>query len=218
MPEPMTIFGFGLGLGGLMLRIGRKHFEITKKIADVLLGVILLGLSLPMMAFCIFITKLSSRGPAFYTQIRLGKNGRPFRMYKLRTMYSDAEQHSGVTWARKNDNRVVPPCRWMRLSHLDELPQLVNVIRGEMSLVGPRPERPEIMQHLRDHYDNVDRRLAVRPGITGLAQIRAGYDTDIRAFRHKLKADLEYIANRHWGLDLLILLQTIRKFYDKTAR
>jgi lipopolysaccharide/colanic/teichoic acid biosynthesis glycosyltransferase len=105
----------------------------------------------------------------------------------------------------------------MRRSHVDELPQLLNVIKGDMSLVGPRPERPEILAKLADAYPEVNRRLAVRPGITGLAQIRNGYDTSIDAFRRKLEADLEYIDRRNWSLELAILAKTVLKLNDKAA-
>ena len=106
----------------------------------------------------------------------------------------------------------------MRLSHMDELPQILNVIRGEMSLVGPRPERPEILAELEVHYPNVLDRLSVKPGITGLAQVRNGYDSTIDAFRHKLEADMEYIEHRTWIMELCILARTLTKIYDTGAR
>ena len=105
----------------------------------------------------------------------------------------------------------------MRKSHVDELPQLFNVVRGDMSLIGPRPERPEILAELEKVYPEVHRRLAVRPGITGLAQVRNGYDTSVEAFRHKLKADLEYVERQNWSTELRILAATLGKLNDKTA-
>jgi lipopolysaccharide/colanic/teichoic acid biosynthesis glycosyltransferase len=106
----------------------------------------------------------------------------------------------------------------MRLSHVDELPQLINVIKGEMSLVGPRPERPEILDDLEQTYPNVRHRLTVKPGITGLAQIRDGYDTTVEGFRHKLRSDLEYIHNMSWKNELSILLKTFSKLHDSKAK
>jgi lipopolysaccharide/colanic/teichoic acid biosynthesis glycosyltransferase len=153
----------------------------------------------------------------FFCQTRLGKNGKPFRMFKLRTMYSSAESASGAVWAERNDPRVVPSCRWMRRSHVDELPQLINVVRGDMSLIGPRPERPEILAELEKTYPDIRRRLAVRPGITGLAQVRCGYDTSVEAFRNKLKADLEYIERRNWLTEIRILAATVTKLNDRAA-
>jgi lipopolysaccharide/colanic/teichoic acid biosynthesis glycosyltransferase len=105
----------------------------------------------------------------------------------------------------------------MRRCHVDELPQLINVVKGDMSLVGPRPERPEIFAELEKVYPDIRRRLAVRPGITGLAQVRNGYDTTVEAARHKLKADLEYVERRHWGMEFRILAETVTKLNDRTA-
>jgi lipopolysaccharide/colanic/teichoic acid biosynthesis glycosyltransferase len=138
-------------------------------------------------------------------------------MYKLRTMYQGAESASGAIWAMDHDPRVIGLCRWMRRSHLDELPQLLNVIKGDMSLVGPRPERPEILCELEKEYPDIRKRLTVRPGLTGLAQVRNGYDTSIAAFRHKLEADLEYIERRNWSLELSIMARTLLKINDRSA-
>jgi lipopolysaccharide/colanic/teichoic acid biosynthesis glycosyltransferase len=217
MPEPITIISVGGGLTGLTVHMARRHFEMAKEVVDVVLSAVALILAAPVLLVCAAMIKLSDRGPVFYVQTRLGRNGRPFRMVKLRTMYQDAESRSGAQWAQDKDPRVIPLCRWMRKSHVDELPQLINVIRGEMSLVGPRPERPEIMQDLEAHYPNIRERLAVRPGITGLAQIRAGYDTTVENFKHKLSADLEYIRTRCWRLELKILAMTFSKFRDRQA-
>jgi len=138
-------------------------------------------------------------------------------MYKLRTMSLGAEEDTGPTWALEDDPRVLPYCRWVRRSHLDELPQLINVFKGEMSLVGPRPERPEIMAQLEKALPGVRSRLVIRPGITGLAQIRNGYDKTMESVRYKLDADMEYITDQRWQLEILILAATLPKFYDKTA-
>ncbi|MFO8012580.1 MAG: sugar transferase [Phycisphaerae bacterium] len=217
MPEPVTIIGVGAGLAALTTHLARRFFNLAKEVFDILAGSVLLALALPILAVCALIIKLSSRGPVVFTQIRVGQDGKPFRMYKLRTMYVDAESASGAVWAAKGDPRVVPACRWMRRCHADELPQLLNVVRGDMSLVGPRPERPEIIEELEKVYPEIRRRLQVRPGITGLAQIRNGYDTSVEAFRDKLLADLEYIERRNWSTELRILAGTLTKLNDKTA-
>jgi len=166
---------------------------------------------------CAIVIKLSGQGRVIYTQVRVGKDGNLFKMYKLRTMRDDAEMDSGPVWAEENDPRILTGCHWMRRSHVDELPQLVNVLKGEMSLVGPRPERPEIMAELEKAYPEFPRRLAVRPGITGLAQIRNGYDKTVENVRHKLEADMEYIASRKWSVEFLILAGTLPKVYDRAA-
>ncbi len=217
MPEPITIVGFGGGVLGLIVHLARRYFETAKEVADVVGGAVLLVLSMPLMAGCIVLIKFSGPGPAFHTQIRAGKGGKPFRMYKLRTMFVGAENDTGAVWAKQGDPRVMPWCRWMRRSHMDELPQLINVIKGDMSLVGPRPERPEIIHQLRQHYPDVDKRLAVRPGITGLAQVRNGYDKGIDGFQLKLESDLDYITRRRWSVDLAILMRTVGKLYDRAA-
>jgi lipopolysaccharide/colanic/teichoic acid biosynthesis glycosyltransferase len=203
---------------GLGAYLSRRYFELTKEICDVVVGFVAFLLALPVIGVCALIIKLSSKGPVFFTQTRAGKGGSPFTIYKLRTMHRGAEDDTGAVWAADNDPRIIRACRWMRRSHVDELPQLINVIRGEMSLVGPRPERPEILAELAATYPNVHDRLAVRPGITGLAQIRNGYDTSVEGFRHKLEADLEYIRTRKWTLEVRILITTLARLRDKTSR
>jgi lipopolysaccharide/colanic/teichoic acid biosynthesis glycosyltransferase len=217
MPEPVTLIGVSAGLLAITSHLARRYFEFAKEVVDIVLGFILLVCCLPILALCAILVKVSSRGPVFYKQIRAGRDGKPFVMYKLRSMYIDAEEATGAVWAQRGDPRVVPACRWMRRSHADELPQLINVIRGDMSLIGPRPERAEIMQELEKAYPEVRRRLAVRPGITGLAQITNGYDTSVEAFRNKLKKDLEYIERRNWTMELRILAATVTKLNDRAA-
>ena len=195
---------------GVTFGLARRYFGAAKEVADIVIASTALLLFAPVLIVCALIIKLSSHGPALFRQVRVGKNGRLFTMYKFRTMYTDAEV-AGAVWASKNDPRVVPVCRWMRASHMDELPQLINVIKGEMSLVGPRPERPEILAALEKRYPKVRERLAVRPGITGLAQVRNGYDTSIGAFRPKLEADLEYIERQNWSTEFRVLFAALRK-------
>ena len=217
MPEPMTMVAVGSGMVGLLGHLSRRYFDRAKEVVDVVCGFVALLISLPIMAVCMIIIKCSSRGPAMFVQQRVGKNGRLFRMYKLRTMYTGAESASGAVWAQRNDPRVISACGWMRRSHMDELPQLLNVIKGDMSLVGPRPERPEILDKLAEVYPDVGKRLVVRPGITGLAQVTNGYDTSVDSFRNKLSADLKYIERRRWSTELRIMAATITKLNDRTS-
>ncbi len=217
MPEPITLVGVGVGVAGLMTQLARRYFELAKEVVDIVLGFLALVLALPLLGLCALLIKLSSKGPVLFTQVRMGKDGKLFKMYKLRTMYVDAESAGKAVWAKAGDPRVVPVCRWMRKSHVDELPQLLNVVRGDMSLVGPRPERPEILSELEKAYPQVRKRLAVRPGITGLAQVTNGYDTTVEAFRKKLEADLAYIERRNWSTELRIMAATFSKFYDAKA-
>ena len=217
MPEPLTLAAMGGGIGVLAF-YGRRYYLIAKEVVDITLGAVALILALPVMALCAAIIKLSSRGPVLFSQVRAGQDGRLFTMYKFRTMHIGAEKGTGAVWAEEGDSRVIPTCRWMRISHMDELPQLFQIVSGAMSLVGPRPERPEIMAKLERHYSNVRDRLAVKPGLTGLAQIRNGYDSSIEGFKHKLEADLEYIEHMSWGLDLKILAMTVTKLLDRKAR
>lgn len=202
-----------------LMRVSQPRlFDVSKTIVDYALAAILLVLVMPILLICGILIKLSSPGVIVFTQTRLGKNGKQFNMLKLRTMCHDAEAHSGPVLASKNDSRILPVCRWMRRSHIDELPQLINVLRGEMSLVGPRPERPEIAEKIYTRLPQFRHRLRVRPGITGLAQVRNGYDTCMDAVKHKLQYDLDYIARRNWALEIGILLTTVVKLYDSSAR
>ena len=137
--------------------------------------------------------KLTSPGPAFYTQTRVGQGGRPFTIYKLRTMIHNCESLTGPRWCMPGDPRVTPAGWLLRVTHLDELPQLLNVLRGEMSLVGPRPERPEFLPQLERALPAYRQRLVVRPGVTGLAQVKLPADTDLDSVRRKLAHDLYYI-------------------------
>jgi lipopolysaccharide/colanic/teichoic acid biosynthesis glycosyltransferase len=172
------------------------------------LTVVLFLLTAPLLLFAVVLVKLTSRGPAFYLQVRLGRNGRPYRIYKVRTMLHDCERLTGPRWATKGDARITPVGRFLRASHLDELPQFWNVLRGEMSLIGPRPERPEIVQELERVIPNYRLRLRVRPGISGLAQVQLPPDTDLASVRLKLAYDLYYVRHFNLGLDLRLMLAT----------
>jgi len=219
MTEVLAPIAFMAMTGGIAVLGHYPHTYSTasKRAVDLALGGLALVLGLPILAVCALMVKLSSRGPLLFSQIRVGKNGKLFRMYKFRTMTVDAESDTGAVWATRKDPRVIPACRWMRISHMDELPQIFHVLAGTMSLVGPRPERPCILAELEDHYPNVRERLAVKPGITGLAQVRNGYDSSIESFRHKLAADLEYIEGVGVLADLKIMFLTVTKVYDRKA-
>ncbi len=163
----------------------------------------------PLLAILILLIRATSRGPALFTQERVGKDGRIFHMYKLRTMVADAEKETGAVWAKENDPRITPVGRWLRKTHLDEIPQLMNVLQGEMNLIGPRPERPELVAQLSQEIVDYPKRLAVAPGITGLAQVWSKYDETMEDVRRKVKYDLLYIRQMCLTADLSILFRTV---------
>jgi sugar transferase (PEP-CTERM system associated) len=181
-----------------------------KRAASILVSVVGLILCLPLIPFVILAIKLTSPGPVFYRQRRVGRDGVVFDCYKFRTMRADAEADMGATWALDDDPRITPVGSFLRMSRLDEVPQLWNVLRGDMSLIGPRPERPEFVGTLVEEIPYYNLRHTIRPGITGWAQIRYRYGSSIEDAREKLRYDLFYIKNMSIGLDLLVFLQTIR--------
>jgi len=174
-----------------------------------IIAVIILIIVSPLLAALIVAIRLTSPGPALYRQTRVGLNGKPFAICKLRTMRQDAERGTGAVWARKDDPRVTPLGRVLRKLHLDELPQLINVIRGEMTLVGPRPERPEFVAVLAREVPGYLDRLRVPPGVTGLAQVNLPPDEDIESVRGKLSLDLEYIRRASFSLDIRLMACTL---------
>lgn len=177
-----------------------------------LLGSVLLALSLPVIAVLILLVRMTSRGPGLYRQVRVGKEGHIFVMYKLRSMVQDAESEIGPVWTQGTDDpRITPVGTFLRMSHLDELPQLLNVARGEMALFGPRPERPELVHILADHIPNYLDRLAVKPGITGLAQINLPPDSDLESVRRKLTLDLEYITTANVWMECRMFIWTLMR-------
>jgi len=173
-----------------------------------LLAVVGLLIGAPLMLICAVLVKATSRGPIIYKQVRVGRYGRNFSIYKFRTMRTDAEAN-GAVWAQTGDRRVTPIGTFLRRSRLDELPQLWNILRGDMSLVGPRPERPEFVEQLREKIPFYDLRHLVPPGLTGWAQVRFRYGSTIEDARRKLAYDLYY--TRHCGLtfDAAICLRTL---------
>jgi lipopolysaccharide/colanic/teichoic acid biosynthesis glycosyltransferase len=191
-----------LGAIGLLQPSGYFRW---KDVPGRLLACLLFVLGLPIMALTIAAVRLTSRGPAIFKQTRVGRNCRVYTMYKIRTMRVDAEAATGPVWTQTNDPRITPVGRLIRRLHLDEFPQLINVLRGEMALIGPRPERPEFTQRLAMALPRYLDRLAVRPGITGLAQVNLPPDTDLDSVGRKLVLDLHYVREARLGLDLRLL-------------
>jgi exopolysaccharide biosynthesis polyprenyl glycosylphosphotransferase len=183
---------------------------LLKRIMDLVGSAALSLIASPVMALLAILIPLTSRGSAIYSQERVGRYGRTFRIYKFRTMVSDAERRTGPVLASEFDSRVTPLGRFLRTTRLDELPQLINVLRGDMSLVGPRPERPFFVTEYEQKIPNYALRLQVKPGLTGLAQVKARYNTT--AMR-KLDFDLLYIFNYSFFADLKILSQTLRVIF-----
>jgi lipopolysaccharide/colanic/teichoic acid biosynthesis glycosyltransferase len=184
-----------------------NYFRWKYWVERLLAALLLLPATLVIVAVGLLV-RLTSPGPIIYRQLRVGRHGRTFALYKIRTMRIDAESASGPVWASPGDARITPIGRVLRKLHLDEFPQLINVLKGEMALVGPRPERPEFTQQLALRIPNYLERLAVLPGITGLAQINLPPDTDLDSVRRKVALDLEYIATAGWFLDMRMLLCT----------
>jgi lipopolysaccharide/colanic/teichoic acid biosynthesis glycosyltransferase len=183
------------------------RYDAVKSVFDVPAAVVLLVISAPVVLLAMLVVRLTSRGPAVYTQKRLGSNGRVFTIFKIRTMYLGSEPN-GARWSLPGDKRVTPVGRLLRWSHVDELPQLLNVLRGEMSLIGPRPERPEIVAQLEKSLPEYRLRLLVRPGVTGLAQVLLPPDADLNSVRMKLNFDMYYIRRMNPWLDLRIAVGT----------
>jgi lipopolysaccharide/colanic/teichoic acid biosynthesis glycosyltransferase len=196
----------------------RKRFALVKELADRCLAIVGLLLVLPLLAIFAVLIKLTSKGPVFFRQPRVGKGGEVFEIIKLRTMYFDAEDATGPIWAKPNDPRITPVGRFLRMTHFDEVPQLLNVIKGEMSIVGPRPERPVFVDRFKDQIRNYSERLRVKPGITGLAQVCHKYDETLRDVKRKLAYDLLYIQRMCLMVDLAILFMTVRRLTGKGAR
>jgi lipopolysaccharide/colanic/teichoic acid biosynthesis glycosyltransferase len=188
--------------------VSASRYLAFKPMAEFLFALILLILAAPVIVLTAVLVRLTSRGAAFYSQVRLGKNSRPFLIYKIRTMRQDAERQSGACWSTKGDPRVTALGRILRKTHLDELPQLWNVLRGDMSLVGPRPERPEFVPTLEKAIPGYRDRLLVKPGVTGLAQVRLDADTDLESVRRKLKYDIYYVRHLNLWMDLRLIVCT----------
>jgi lipopolysaccharide/colanic/teichoic acid biosynthesis glycosyltransferase len=209
----------GAGPGELLTSydlIPSSYFR-WKGILDRTLAGLLLVPGLPIVGLLALLVRLTSPGPGILRQVRVGKDGRRFAMYKVRTMRSDAEALTGTVWAKPMDPRVTGLGRVLRRFHLDEFPQLFNVVRGDMALIGPRPERPEFVQILSRQIPGYLNRLAVRPGITGLAQLNLPPDTDLESVSRKLVLDLEYVDRAGLWLDARLLLCTFARLFKLPA-
>ncbi len=207
----------------------RERSETASRVLNVGLAVLALIALSPLMLVLAILVKLTSRGPIFYTQTRVGLDrrrrhpatpemvhrrredigGRAFTIYKFRTMCVNAEHLTGAVWAAKEDPRVTPIGRPLRKYRLDELPQILNVLLGDMNIVGPRPERPSIFANLRTTIPAYDYRQQVKPGITGLAQVNQQYDTNLEDVRNKVRFDLEYLRRQSIWEDIRIMLKTV---------
>ena len=200
---------YGLPLMEVHPELLKTWESFAKRFLDLLTSLSILILTLPLWMIIAAMIKLNSHGPVLYRQIRVGKDGRHFKMLKFRSMKTDAEKHTGPVWAGRNDPRVTKVGRFLRKTHLDELPQFLNVVKGDMSLVGPRPERPFFVEKLSKEIPLYKHRHRVKPGITGWAQVKYKYDENIEDVRNKIKYDLFYIENNSWRLDLKILFNTV---------
>lgn len=187
--------------------VGRDRYFTLKSLFDWCMAAMGLVVLFPVMLVIALAVKLTSPGPVLYRQIRVGKDNRPFLIYKFRSMRADAEKN-GAQWAMRDDPRVTPLGRFMRRTHLDEIPQLINVLKGEMSLVGPRPERPIFVSQLSRQIQGYPLRLCVKPGITGLAQVYHRYDESIEDVKVKLDYDLNYVSRCGFWMDLRIIWNT----------
>ena len=177
-----------------------------KRLTDFFLSIVLLIPAIPICLIGAILIMLETKGNPLYTQERVGLNGEKFTIYKLRSMYSDAEK-DGHKWAEKEDSRITKVGSIIRKTRIDELPQLINIIRGEMAIIGPRPERPEFIEEFLKEIPDFNDRLAVKPGITGWAQVNGGYELSPK---EKLKYDQYYIEHEGLKLDTLILFKTIK--------
>ena len=188
-----------------------KHFYArkVKVIFDVVFAIVLLIIGLPLWFFIACVIKLDSKGPVFFKQVRLGKNNEKYTLIKFRTMIENAEIETGPVWTDKKDPRITFVGKWLRRFYLDEVPQLFNVLKGEMSIIGPRPERPYFAEQLVKKYPSYLDRLSVKPGLTGWAQINQSYDISIEDVGQKLKYDFYYIENLNFIFDLQIMIKTI---------
>lgn len=187
----------------------RKAYEMIKRTFDIILALLLGAVFILALPFIALAIKITSSGPIFYHQKRLGRGGKLFEMVKLRTMRSDAEKASGAVWAAENDPRVTPIGRFLRKTRLDEIPQVWNILRGDMSFVGPRSERPEFSQILTQEVPFYEERYLIKPGATGWAQLQKSYYSSVTDTAEKLQYDLYYIKNRSLILDIGILLKTL---------
>lgn len=183
-----------------------KYYEFLKGLFDIVFAILSGIIALPIIAASCVIVRIESPGSPIFKQKRLGLNGKEFEIYKIRSMYSGAEKDSGAKWTEKDDPRITKTGRFIRRMKIDELPQLLNVLKGDMSIVGPRPERKIFYEIFRSEIPDFEDRISVKPGITGLAQVNGGYDLTPA---EKFKLDMKYIEKRCILFDLKIILRTV---------
>lgn len=200
---------YGIPLIDIMPELMPEWEKKLKRLMDIFISFLILIISSPVILLTSVAIKIDSKGPIFFKQERLGQNGKPFNVYKFRSMIKDAEKYSGPVWSQKDDPRVTRMGKIIRRFRIDEIPQMYNVLKGEMSLVGPRPERAFFVEKLSQEIPYYKRRLKVRPGITGWAQIKHKYDETIEDVKIKLRYDLFYIENMSIRMDFKILLRTV---------
>lgn len=200
---------YGMPLIDIMPELMPEWEKKLKRLMDIVVSLLILILSAPITILTSIAIKIDSEGPIFFKQERLGQNGKPFNVYKFRSMIKDAEKYTGPVWSTKDDPRVTRMGKFVRKVRIDEIPQMLNVLKGEMSLVGPRPERAFFVEKLSEEIPYYRRRLKVRPGVTGWAQIKHKYDETIDDVKIKLKYDLFYIENMSLRMDFKILLRTV---------
>jgi exopolysaccharide biosynthesis polyprenyl glycosylphosphotransferase len=200
---------YGIPLIDIMPELMPEWEKKIKRIFDILVSLIILILASPILIITAIAIKIDSKGPVFFKQERMGQNGKIFNILKFRSMINDAEKYTGPVWSQKDDPRVTKVGKIVRKIRIDEIPQMYNVLKGEMSLVGPRPERPYFVEKLSQEIPYYKRRLKVRPGITGWAQVKHKYDESIEDVKVKLRYDLFYIENMSIRMDFKIMLRTI---------
>ena len=208
----------GLPLIDINLKLNTNYLRIYKPVFDFFFSLFSFIGTLPLWIIITFLIKVDSRGPILYKQKRVGKHNTTFNAIKFRSMIKEAEKQTGPVWAEKDDPRITKVGRFLRRFRLDELPQLLNVLKGEMSLVGPRPERPYFVEKLIEEYPFYMRRSKIRPGITGWAQIKHRYDEYLEDVREKLRYDFYYIENMGLWLDLKIIIRTVRVMLSGKGR
>ena len=180
-----------------------------KRVMDIVLSFLLIIVTLPITLISALLIRIQSKGPIFYKQQRMGLNGKIFKIYKFRSMIQDAEEHTGPVWSTKDDPRITPVGSFIRKARIDEIPQVINILKGDMSFVGPRPERPFFVEKLSEEIPLYRRRLKVRPGVTGWAQVKHKYDETIEDVKVKLRYDLFYIENMSLRMDFKIIFRTV---------
>ncbi len=200
---------YGFPLIDIMPQLMPEWEKKIKRLIDILVSFIILLITFPLTFITTIAIKIDSKGPVLYKQERMGTNGKIFNVYKFRSMITDAEKQSGPVWSTKDDPRITGVGRLIRKVRIDEIPQMLNVLKGEMSLVGPRPERPYFVEKLSEEIPLYKRRLKVRPGVTGWAQVKHKYDETLDDVKIKLRYDLFYIENMSLRMDLKILFRTI---------